>query len=147
MTAQELSDVAAINGHAEQAILEHGPKYRAAELKRAQQHIERLTAELHEQRTAAIAVAVERDYLRHDKTHLEYILEQYKQRVEMAAVCLEHDPPEPEQALAVLEEKDLRRECEDCGGPCYVEGDTCLLCGHKQPVVTDHDVCPKREGE
>lgn len=100
-----------------------------------------------EQSCTITATGVERDGLRHDKAHLEYRLEQatarleeYKKRVEMAAKCLEEnanlwpDPPlEVGIALSVLTEKDLRRECEDCGYPCDVKGEYCLLCGHVQP--------------
>lgn len=131
-------------------VVEHGPAHMARELKRAGQAIERAHADMSK--------------IESEKHGLALRLEEERKRKEMAAICL--DAPEHinglrvrnykrplglaeqiELARMVLDERELRQECEDCCGPCSVDGSTCLLCAHEQPKAADMERCPPREGE
>ncbi len=107
---------------------------------RAAESMGKMQAKIDEQACTITAIAVERDALRQEKMYLGGRLDESRKRVEIAAVCLDDMPQLSPQvakhvdaAKSVLEEKDLRRECESCNGPCNVAGDTCLLCGASQP--------------
>jgi chromosome segregation ATPase len=97
--------------------------------------IKELKAKINELEQSLTAVAVERDALRREKKHLTDRLEEEKRRVSMAQKCL--DDGYTDTAISVLDEKDVRRECERCGYPCDVEGVYCLFCGHNQPNEPD----------
>lgn len=116
------------------------------ERERAAESMEKMQAEIDEQACTITALKSIYDSAEHQVRHLIPRLETEKKRVDMAAVCLNYDGERwstlVECALMVLEEKDLRRECESCNGPCNVAGDTCLLCGASQPPYEER--CPPR---
>lgn len=129
-------------------LAERGPAHLAAQLRRAEEALARACSQVKDAES--------------EKHRLELRLEDERKRREMAAICLDdlahinklrianHQPRIGlaeliELARVVLDERELRAECEDCAGPCSADGKRCMLCGHSQAIVADADRCPKRD--
>jgi len=126
----------------------------AQERNRAEQGLQRIADENGKLRDENATLSVE-------NRRLASRFEDERKRKEMATICLDDwnhintlriRNRQPRIALAecielarvVLDERELRAECESCQGPCSVDGTRCLLCGVAQPPASDSE-CPARD--
>jgi len=121
----------------------------AKERNRAAEHIARIQAENSRLRQENLEIDAHRRNANGYADRARIEARDAQQRIDMAIVALNceavEEPRRIEYALQALEPRDLRHDCEICGGPCAVDGKTCLLCNHIQPQP--EPLCPPREGE